>query len=351
MEKRTKTPLAQPISYQKRIASMQKVLLTVEEVTVKILNGEKLILAGDERVLSRLPGGNWIGGTIPYFIGENGGEFSQEKIFVTELPPQIANLTIRVYNEKSIERVYLDIPQQGFGIIILPSSSKTHLSFALNAPSYEEFATRPLIGWVSGVFLQDLGIATPKVFNGITTESLEDAAVVMQVTMPPDQYAEIDILNIFVPGDGDSLTFLEDGFSAREVEVNGFRQDFVEYLDRIQADIKLPLVANYYGAMVNISIQALDRDRQQVQFYAPVFRGITYKLARPVENYVNQFCALVPGLQNTKILFSCNCILNYLYSELEGKKTGEIMGPITFGEVAYQLLNQTMVYLSINDQV
>ena len=50
------------------------------------------------------------------------------------------------------------------------------------------------------------------------------------------------------------------------------------------------------------------------------------------------------------LFFSCNCILNYLYSELEGKKTGGITGPITFGEIAYQLLNQTMVYLTIEDR-
>lgn len=47
--------------------------------------------------------------------------------------------------------------------------------------------------------------------------------------------------------------------------------------------------------------------------------------------------------------FSCNCILNFLYSELEGKRTGELIGPVTFGEVAYQLLNQTLVYLQIED--
>jgi hypothetical protein len=51
----------------------------------------------------------------------------------------------------------------------------------------------------------------------------------------------------------------------------------------------------------------------------------------------------------SEIVFLCNCILNYLYSELEGKKTGEMSSPMTFGEVAYQLLNQTMVYLTISD--
>ena len=46
-------------------------------------------------------------------------------------------------------------------------------------------------------------------------------------------------------------------------------------------------------------------------------------------------------------VFSCNCILNYLYGELEGKKTPPYTGPVTFGEVAYQLLNQTLVYCEI----
>jgi hypothetical protein len=50
------------------------------------------------------------------------------------------------------------------------------------------------------------------------------------------------------------------------------------------------------------------------------------------------------------IIASCNCILNYLYSELEGKKTGKVTGPITFGEIAYVLVNQTMVYLSVEDK-
>lgn len=49
------------------------------------------------------------------------------------------------------------------------------------------------------------------------------------------------------------------------------------------------------------------------------------------------------------VVFSCNCILNYLFSNLENKKTGAFVGPVTFGEIAYQLLNQTLVYLEISD--
>jgi hypothetical protein len=46
-------------------------------------------------------------------------------------------------------------------------------------------------------------------------------------------------------------------------------------------------------------------------------------------------------------VFACNCILNFLYSGLEGKITEGMYGPITFGEIAFQLLNQTLVYLDV----
>jgi len=46
-------------------------------------------------------------------------------------------------------------------------------------------------------------------------------------------------------------------------------------------------------------------------------------------------------------VYTCNCILNFLYGELEGKVIGSFDGPVTFGEIAYQLVNQTLVYVSI----
>lgn len=49
-------------------------------------------------------------------------------------------------------------------------------------------------------------------------------------------------------------------------------------------------------------------------------------------------------------LFSCNCILNNLYGKLEGNVTPPFAGLVTFGEVAYHLLNQTLVYAEIIDK-
>ena len=117
-------------------------------------------------------------------------------------------------------------------------------------------------------------------------------------------------------------------------------------------DTKLPLVADYYGALVNISFQGVDETEGEVKFYAPVFTGIRYKHAKPVADYEAAFKACLDNqchLTEDRVVFSCNCILNYLYSELEGKTTTPFVGPITFGEIAYQLLNQTLVFLEVHD--
>jgi hypothetical protein len=322
---------------------------TVAAVKEKIGQGQKLLLAGDERLLGQLPAGNWIGGSIPYFMTEQGGLSARDKIYVTELPGCVSDISIKGYDKDTIANVYTDAAKNGFSIIILPAWCPTHLEFALRAPSYQDFAIRPLVGWISGVHLDDVGRLSPKAFCGPTHTMVEDGAVVMHATLPPSQAAEVGILNIFEQSSGDTIMFQQDGFSAREVLINGVKTNLAEYIAAKRLDIRLPLVADYYGAMVNVSFLSVDMAKREVQFYAPVFAGLPYKHARPIENYVQQFTSRMPTKLSRQMVFSCNCILNYLYSELEGKQSGGITGPITFGEVAYQLLNQTMVYLTIND--
>lgn len=321
----------------------------VAEVKEKIGRGRKLLLAGDEEVLKRLPAGGWIGGTIPYFMTEQGGLSTREQIYVAELPDFITDVSVKVYDKTSIQNIYTDIPGNGFSVIIIPASSATHLEFALNAPKYKDFATRPLMGWISGVHLKDLGKVTPKVIVGSSRTLYEDGAVVIHLGLPDTHVAEVGIVNIFEQGDGDTLIFPQNSFTVREVEVNGVPTNFAKYILEKRLDTRLPLVADYYGTMVNVSFQSVDSDKQEVHLYAPVFAGVTYKHARPIEDYVRQFISQAPTQLSKQTVFSCNCILNYEYSELEGKKVGDITGPTTFGEVAYQLLNQTMVYLTLTN--
>ena len=90
----------------------------------------------------------------------------------------------------------------------------------------------------------------------------------------------------------------------------------------------------------------MDAAAGRVDFYAPVFDDVEYRIAEPVPDYARSFAQSLPG-DALGARWSCNCILNYLYGGLEGQRTGPITGPMTFGEIAYQLLNQTMVYVNL----
>ena len=318
-----------------------------EAVKALIRAGRRLLLAGDEHVLATLPTGNWIGGTIPYFMTEQGGAFTKELIYVTELPSDVTNVAVKEYDERTISNVYTDMAVNGLSFILVPALTKTHLAFALNAPAFPGFASRPLVGWVSGVDLADFGKVSPRVFNGVTGRNLTEGALVMHLALAGNRSAEVDIVNLFTQGKGDSIRFAEDAFSAKQVIVNGVTQPFAHYLKEKNVDTRLPLVADFSGAMINTSFQGVDESTGTVSFYAPVFAGMEYKLGATEGDYVSSFARRLSQKQEKDVLFSCNCILNYLYAGLEGKRTGNVTGPVTFGEIAYQLLNQTLVYVKL----
>lgn len=125
--------------------------MTLHEVQKKFAEGRSLLLAGDETVLAQLPTGNWVGGTIPYFITkEHGGLASRELIFVTDITDITDSVSITQYDKNTLAKVYEEGPKQGFSFILIPASSDTHLSFAVNAPNYKSFGVSPLIGWDYG---------------------------------------------------------------------------------------------------------------------------------------------------------------------------------------------------------
>ena len=325
--------------------AMTSQLLGPEETARRIALGQSLMLAGEEKLLAALPPGNWIGGTIPYFMAAEGGCLCKDKIFVTEIPAEFHAATHR-YATAELGGIYHDAEEGDVSFIILPANSPAHTEFALHAPRYADFALHPLVGWIAGIDLAMAGKAEPKVFCG-GPEPLADAAAVMRLKLPADRLAQINTINLFEPGDGDTICFPATGFSASTALINGKEQNFAAYLQRINADTQLPLVANYCGAMVNVSLRQVDPREGRVQFYAPVVSGIEYKLAAPLRDYVIEFESRLKALSPQNVLFSCNCVLNYLYSKLEGHRTGPFVGPVTFGEIAFQLFNQTLVFVEI----
>lgn len=330
-------------------AILQSQLYSVEETIAAIEDGKVLWLAGDEALLEQLPKGRWIGGTIPYFMSPEGGLETKDKIFIHQLDPDVfEKVHIKAYTTNTIHNIMKEAPEDGFSILLLPSSTDIHLHYAQNSPEYEDMYMKPVAGWVVGLHLDDFGSAKPRVFNGGNGQNYTEEALVMHVTLKPNKVANIGIVNIQEQGDGDTFEFSKTDFGAENVFINGVEQNFADYLLENRIDTRQPLVADYAGAMINVSIQGVDEENHTVAFYAPVFSGVEYKLAKPVSDYIGAFMKALPE-DAQGVSFSCNCILNYLYSELEGKKTPPMMGPMTYGEIAYQLLNQTLVYLTIEE--
>lgn len=66
-----------------------------------------------------------------------------------------------------------------------------------------------------------------------------------------------------------------------------------------------------------------------------------------VGNYAEAFRQRLTERDHSGAVWACNGILNVLFGELEGKAIGGVEGAITFGEIGYQLLNQTFVTVRV----
>ncbi len=327
---------------------MKNEILTVAEASERIHGGAVMVIAGDERLLGELPSGNWIGGTSVYFITDDGGRIEREKLFCTTFE-QATGATPRHVDLGAMPALAGGYRPHGFTMIMIPAFSEAHTAFAMEGQRYEGLFDQPLLGWITGVHLDDIGKKKPKIFVGTSTAGYEEGAALLHVELPEGALVNLDILNIFAQGDAPekTFTFAEGGFEVRDATVMGETVNLARYIEEQGLDTRLPLVANYAGALVNVSIQSVDAEAGTVKFYAPIMPGVEYRMARALGSYVEAF-AKGTGARGAGE-YSCNCILNYLYGDLEGHRTGAFTGPVTFGEIAYILLNQTLVRMDITD--
>jgi hypothetical protein len=319
-------------------------LLNFEKTSALIREGKLLHIAGTEDLLRKLPKGNWVGGSTEYFIGENGGVVTDNQLSVSVL--DFAEYKCNIYDCENIKDVAADGYDNGLTILIIPFNSRIHTEYAQNAPAYEDMFVKPVVGWISGMNLGK-DCQTPIVINGFTGECFTDEAVALSVKVPDGKRADIKIINIFNENAfSPIIRFKEYGFAVKTCFVDGKEVGFADYIAKNNIDTNLPLVGNYSGTGVNVSIKSIEDGT--VNLYAPVFAHIDYRFAALVPDYEAAFAAQLEAIQNKDSIFSCNCILNFLYGNLEGKKIDGLYGPVTFGEIAWQLLNQTLVYVTID---
>ena len=319
--------------------------VNLDEAIKLIQEGRILHIAADESLLEQLPKGKWIAGTTPYFITEQGGITCKDRLFINEITCAVNFKTV-VYDRNNILDITKDAYPNGVTFLIIPFASDVAVLYAKEAPNLDDLFMNPIVGWISGYDLSTGSKA--KVYDGFNGVSYADKAVALHISLPDDKMASISLVNIFSIDENDSkIEFTEDSLSATKCLVNGKEVMLADYIAENNIDTQLPLVADYNGVLINVSIKSVSYEDKTVDFYAPVFAGKEYRFARSVSNYAASFNEHLQGLKGVRPMFSCNCILNYLYGRLEGKATPPFTGPVTFGEIAYQLLNQTLVYAEI----
>ena len=216
-------------------------------------------------------------------MAPEGGLQTADRVFVTELPPG-SQSTIRSYDAASLRNI--------------AGSSRTRFHRADDSGVYrrarrvcQERRTLPRHIRSSD---RRLGLrrcartdreCLTRTFDGSSATGSSDHAVALHVKLPEDDQVSVEIINLFQPGDGDAIAFSETSFSVTDVLVNGKPVNLAKYLTDNDIDTRLPLVADYNGAMINVSIQQVDVGRGTVDFYAPVFPGIAYHVAAPVGDY------------------------------------------------------------------
>ena len=321
---------------------MTQGLFTPEEVSSMIRSGNSLLLAGDANLLSQLPAGNWIGGTTPFFIlyPEN-RTTSFDKIFVTTLPDFVTKTEIREYDETNIRNIFNDGPENGFTVLIMPYASPVAVEYSINATEYENFAAAPVCGWLTGLPLDIIMTEKSHSASGAGPCLSSEKAVAMHISLPQSKFAEISIFNPYKQGNGDSIMFEQSALVVKDAIINGEKRNFADYLRGIGYDMLMPLVANYSGAMINDVVCALDGD--VVPMSAPVFSHVDYRIA-VVDDAITE-----PSLVSDKIVFSITCIGNFLQPDICAQYLKKMNGPVVFGEIAYQQIGQTTVYVTVDD--
>ncbi|MEM6735878.1 MAG: hypothetical protein AAGC64_05565 [Bacteroidota bacterium] len=327
---------------------MKNKLYTLEEAQNLLEEGVTAIVGAEESLLKQLPKGKWIGGTMPYFMAEGGGTVSQNKVFLHHLDDRFQINQIKHYKEHQLENIFDDYPTWGVSFIIIPSLSEVAFRYPFVANKNIDVLKSPLIGWLSGVLWDHVGKVDPKVIDGQTCTFYDNQALVMHCDLPGNVSPSLGTINIFEPA-GPIIEFEEETTEISEAIIDGKKQNLYDYIKSINVDIQQPFITDVSGSLINTSIKEIDDTNRLVKVWTPTWPGYKYQLSKVVDNYEEKFETELKAI-NKEMVFNCNCLYNYLFGKLKGKKIGNVTGLITFGEIAYLLLDQTLVYLTLDEE-
>ena len=328
---------------------MESKLYTKEEVIDFINAGRIMLLTGSEKALSGLPKGNWIAGTSLYVVDYE-GKSEEEKIFVDDFTLIAKSCKVAVYDKNNIKDIAVNGFDNGFAVVTMPIDSEVYYEFSINALSFDSMFKNPVVGYVAATKFEDYGKKSPKTSSGLDGNLTSDLAVVLYVELPDYLTARAEIENFeTIDTNTPEIVFPKDGFTQSECTIDGKPGNIADYFENVVKP-KLggytQMITSQNGALINRDVKIVDTKKGEVTFFSPTYAGDKYFLVKNGADYLKMFNDKL-GSKRSDIATCFSCISYFFGGNFEGRHVVK-NGVYAFGEIAYQLLNKTIVTLEID---
>jgi hypothetical protein len=328
--------------------TVRRAVAGTAKVAKLIKAGHILVLAGAEQDLASLPAGNWIGGTASCFLVDGRLVRAEGTLIYADFSAAALKAELRPLNDRQIQELSSYYPDNGFAVIIMPGQSALLQATATSMPDWPGLYNAPLAGWVSAVPLDQLGHMQPKVFCGNGTPR-QDIAALMYVTLPCEMFAALNIINPFDTPSRTSLRFSTGGYQIPGLcLLDGQRADLTRLIANGSIDPSPPLTADRDGALLNNSIIASDPASGMLTFLSPVDPSLTYRFAEPPPVFQDAFARAARGVDLPGAVLSSICAAGLHRLTEEIRPMLPAIAPVTFGQIGYTVLTQTIACLSLS---
>lgn len=327
---------------------MKNGLYSKEKVIEFIKQGRIMHLCGNENTLKDLPKGNWIAGMTPYFM-DNVGKICGNMIYVDDFSFIAEECETVTFDETNISEIAKrNKYANGFIFVVLPIDSPVYYTFASHSLEYANIYDNPVVGYVSSTLLEEYGQKQPKVAIGSEGVLYGDKAAVMYVKISDRLRVRAEIMNFDTIDDATpSLLFPKTGFAQNDCLIDGKPGNIASYLEAVKGKIgHYPqLITSQNGALVNRDVKSVNVETGEAVFFSPAYEGDVYYIVKPNNDYLATFNRRLG--RKTDVIACMSCTSYFLQGDFEYRHV-DFNGVYTFGEIAYQLLNKTIVTLEVD---
>ncbi len=327
---------------------MENKLYTKSEVINFINQGKVMLLSGSEKAISGLPNGKWIAGTTPYFM-DGVGVQDEEKIFVDDFTDYAQNVKIKMLDSNNIQTIATEAFGNGFVVIVLPIESDVYYTFSANSLNFDGIFDNPVVGYVSCCNINM--ISNPKTFvaSGLDGKVVNDKAAVLYVELPDSMTARTEIMNFdTIDETTPVVVFPKTSFVQSDCLIDGKPGNISDYLENVvkpKIGGYTQFITSMNGALINRDPKVVNTETGETSFYSPVYKDDKYQLVKPGKDYAKAFNDNL-NAKTAPVVAAFSCISYFFGGNFIGKHISK-NGVYAFGEIAYQLLNKTIVTLEI----